>query len=61
MPDRDRMMALNAKPWRDSDSERQTRDAALNAKLKTWLWKPNWEDMVTLNAKLRTDIPEFQT
>ena len=28
---------LNVELWRDSDFECQTRDTALNAKLKTWL------------------------
>ena len=34
MPDRDRMMALNAKLRRDSNSKRQTENMALNAKLE---------------------------
>ena len=63
MPDRDRMMALNAKLWRDSNSKRQTGDATLNAKLKPWLWMPNWRcdyehqtENVALNTKLRRTI-----
>ena len=59
MPDRDRMMALNAKLWKDSDSERQTEK-------RWWLWmpklrryggfrRPNWEGMMALNVKLKRD------
>ena len=29
-----RNVALNTKPWRDSDSEHQAEDVALNAKIK---------------------------
>ena len=39
-----RNVALNTKPWRDSDSEHQAEDVALNAKIKK---------MKTLNAKLK--------
>ena len=51
MPHHDRMMALNAELWRNNDSERQTKNVALDAKQKkdmalnvepkTWLWTPN--------------------
>ena len=59
MPDHDRMMTLNEKLWKDSDSEHQTEK-------RWWLWtpklrrdggsrRPNWEGMVALNAKLKRD------
>ena len=58
-------MALNAKMeehgggskyWtkdRHDDSECRTEDVALNAKLKIWLWKPNWRKVMALNAKMK--------
>ena len=59
MPDYDRMMALNAKLWRDSDSKFQTEN-------RWWLWMPklrrnggskhpNWEGMVASNVKPKRD------
>ena len=59
MPDYDRMMALNAKLWRDSGSKFQTEN-------RWWLWMPklrrnggskhpNWEGMVASNVKPKRD------
>ena len=55
MPSCKEMLALNTKPKKDGDSERQNWEemVALNAKTKKrlWLWTPNYKEMVALNAK----------
>ena len=47
--------ALNTKLKRGGDSKCQMKNdmMTLNAELEPWLWTPNYEEMVALNAKLK--------
>ena len=47
--------ALDVKLKKDGGSERRTKDdmMTLNVELEPWLWTPNWEETVALNAKLK--------
>ena len=49
------MMALNVELKTNNDSERQTKNMALNAKLHIQLWMSTCKEMVALNAKLWID------
>ena len=56
-------MNLNVKLKTNNSFEHQTKDTTLNAKLKIWLWMPNWrcdsecqiEDVMALNTELETN------
>ena len=46
---------MNAKLKRGGGFERQTKNdmMTLNTELEPWLWTPNYEEIVALNAKLK--------
>ena len=48
-------MTLNVELKTNNDSERQTKNMALNTKLQIRLWMSTYKEMVALNAKLWID------
>ena len=54
------IMDLDVELKVNNDSERQTEDMVLNAKMKMWLWTPKWNngskcqtEKVALNAEMK--------
>ena len=60
------MKALNVKLWKDSDFEYQTRDVALNAKLKKMealnikLWRDSDSECQVRDAALNTKLKKMK-